>query len=345
MPHKKLALTSILPLMLLCSTLTPAQDATCSSGPFASPQLSPLHAPYQAIPEEPANALLLYSAASRVGSRDSLQEFTTASETTGAQPTIQPPDAHPSPETADATSSSDNSISAVVVHSVPIGPRKQPPKTIRPFSTFAIAFKADTLGAGIDLATPLSRSFNLRASVNIFAFGYPFNIDGVDYNAQLRFRSGQLSLDWFPEHGGFHISPGLLYFRNDLSSLAAVPAGQYFELGSQGFINSVDDPVNGTASVTYPRSIAPTLMVGFSNIIPRSGRHLSMPYELGVAYTGTPRVHVALNGTACTFEGCFDMSTNPETQQSLAKEVDKLNKDLKYLPLYPIVSIGLAYRF
>ena len=243
-------------------------------------------------------------------------------------------------ESAEAFSSNPGST-----RSIPTAAPVKEPRKMRPFSTFAIGFKADTLGAGFELATPLSRSFNLRASANVFAFGYPFLLDGIDYNAVLHFRSGQVNLDWFPEHGGFHISPGLLYFNNDLSAIATVPPGQYLELGSQGFTNSVDDPLNGTATVTYPRSIAPTLMLGFSNILPRNGKHFSMPYEFGVAYTGQPRVNIKINGTACTYQGCFNAATNSEMQQSLQQENDKLNKSLKSFPIYPIISLGLAYRF
>jgi hypothetical protein len=330
MLHKKLAAISIL---FLCSTLSQAQEAKCLFDPFTAPQLSPLRAPCQSPPQE-----LLASVS------EAAPNLVSAPETKESS-TSQPLDAHPLPETTTASSSSEAAPGEGTIRPVPAPRSKQPAKSIRAFSTIGIAFKANTLGAGIDIATPLSRSFNLRASANLFAFAYPFNIDGINYDAQFRFRSGQLSLDWFPEHGGFHISPGLLYFKNNLSSPASVPAGQYFELGSQGFTNSVDDPLGGTASVTYSRNIAPTLMMGFSNIIPRSGKHLSMPYEFGVAYTGTPRVNVALNGTACTYQGCFDAATNQEAQQSLTQEIIKLNNELKYLPVYPIISMGLAYRF
>ncbi len=213
------------------------------------------------------------------------------------------------------------------------------------FSTVAIASKVNSLGPGIDLATPLSRSFNLRGGVNLINFSYNFNIDGVNYYSGVHLHSGQLSLDWFPRHKSFHISPGLLYARNDLSGLTGVPAGQYFELGSQGFINSIDDPMNGTASIISPHKFAPSLTIGFGNMIPRNGRHLSFPIEFGVAYTGAPRINFTLDGTACTQEGCFAFSQNQEAKASLQKEVNDLNETLKRFPVYPIISSGIAYRF
>ena len=223
---------------------------------------------------------------------------------------------------------------------------KQNRETMRPFGTYAVGLKFDTLGAGVEIATPLSRHFNLRASTNFLGLAYPFSVDGIAYNAKLHFRSQQVNVVWFPERrGSFHISAGIVYLRNNLSAVASVLPGHYFELGDQGFTNSVDDPLSGTATVAYAHTIAPMLMMGFSNMLPRSGKHFSMPYEFGVAYTGAPRINVRLSGTACTAEGCFDAATNKEMQQSLDQENAKLNKSLSSFPVYPIVSLGLAYRF
>jgi hypothetical protein len=221
------------------------------------------------------------------------------------------------------------------------------PKQIgaKPFSKVALGFKASTLGTGLELATPLLRSMNLRIGANIFAFGYAFSIDGVDYNSDLHFRSAQASLDWFPTHSSFHISPGILYGRNSLSALAAVPPGQSFSLGDQPLINSIDDPMGGTASAVFPRNFAPTLMVGYGNMIPRTGNHFSFPLELGVAFTGRPLIDLKLSGTACTTDGCFYSVTDPTTQIGLQKEIAKLNNDVRWFPIYPIVSAGVAYRF
>jgi len=215
----------------------------------------------------------------------------------------------------------------------------------KPFSTFAVGIKASTLGAGIEAATPLSSSLNLRASGNFIDWGYSFNIDGINYFTQINFRSGQIGVDWFPFHGGFHISPGILYFKNGLSGIAKVPPGQAFQLNNTSYINSVDDPVSGTASVTYSQHIAPSLTVGFSNIIPRNGKHFNIPFEVGAAYTRAAYMNIQLDGTACTVQGCFNAATDPDTQVNLQSEIKQINQDVKKIPVFPILSLGLAFRF
>jgi hypothetical protein len=242
-------------------------------------------------------------------------------------------------------SAGESSSTSGYVRPVPAPHPAKDRSTIRPFRSIAIGFKADSLGAGVEIATPLARNFNLRSGINIFSFDYPFIIDGLNYDARLHLKSSETALDWFPLHGSFHISPGILYVKNTVAATTFAGPGQSFTLGTQTFINSVDDPVGGSASLVFPRTLAPMLLIGFGNIIPRSGRHLSVPFEIGAAYTGTPQISVALSGTACTTNGCASFASNALAQTFLKQEIYDLNEDLKRLPVYPIVSLGLAYHF
>jgi len=214
---------------------------------------------------------------------------------------------------------------------------------LRPFRSWAIGFRASTLGTGIEFATPLAGRINLRSSFNFFAFNDPYSMDGVNYDARLHLQSSQTTLDWFV--GRFHISPGFLYVKNSMSAPVFVGPGQTFVLGTQTFLNSVDDPVTGSSSVVFPRTFAPLLLFGYGNLLPRSGEHLSLPIEVGVAYTGAAQINVALNGTACVTDGCVNFSQNADAQKFLKQEINILNEDLKHYPVFPIVSVGLAYRF
>ena len=244
------------------------------------------------------------------------------------------------PPTIDPASSSD------YVRPIPSPPAATIPQEVRPFGSLAIGFKADTLGLGVEFATPMAYRLNLRSSINFFAFNDSFSIDGVNYNANLHLKSSETTVDWFPRgEGGFHISPGILYVKNSMSAPAFVNPGQTFTLGTQGFTNSVDDPMTGTSSVVYPRRFAPLLLVGYGNIIPRVRKHFSIPIEVGLAYTGAPVISVALHGTACTTEGCVNFAGNAQAQAYVQQEVHTLNEDLKRYPVFPIVSVGVAYHF
>jgi hypothetical protein len=248
-----------------------------------------------------------------------------------------------SPEPSSSISTSDSAEGYVRTVPAPQVPRQ--PLSQRPFRTVAVGIKANTLGAGAEFATPLAPKLNLRSGVNFLTFGEPFNVDGVNYNAHLHLKSSQTTVDWFPMGGSFHISPGILYMRNTASALASVPAGQSFSLGDQTYVNSLNDPMSGTMSYAYPHNLCPLLMLGFGNILPRNSRHFSVPVEVGVAYTGAATINVELSGTVCNSEGCGSFGSDPESQASLKQEVHTLNEDLKRIPVYPILSLGVAYHF
>ena len=218
-----------------------------------------------------------------------------------------------------------------------------------PFSTAGIALKITSLGPGFDIATPLARKVNLRGSGNFFDYGQTFNIDGVNYTAELHFNSGQVNLDWFPFGGAFHISPGMLIYKNDLSAGANVPGGSTLTLGNQQYTSSSTDPAHGNAALTFPHTISPSLLLGFGNIIPRSNKHWSVPFEFGAAYVGQTTVNINLAGTVCTTVGvtisCVNAATDPTTQANLKDEENTLNEDLKRVQVYPLISLGVSYKF
>ena len=226
-----------------------------------------------------------------------------------------------------------------------------PPSATRSaaFREFAIGAKIGLLGAGVELATPLSYHLNLRAGGNFFTYSDNLTSDGINYNAKLDFRSSELSVDWFPWARGFHISPGaLVYNGNRISGAASVPAGQTFTLNDTTYTSSASDPVTGNGHVTLGKA-APKLTIGWGNLIPRSGRHFSVPFEIGAAYIGDPKVTINLAGTACyTNEGapyCANVATDPMIQANLAAQQQKIAKDAEDARFFPILSTGFAYRF
>lgn len=215
-----------------------------------------------------------------------------------------------------------------------------------PFSRFALGAKVGVLGVGFQAATPLTSRLNLSGGANFFSYNDNLTIDGLHYKANLHLRSAEASLDWFAWRG-FHISPGALLFNgNQITGNANVPGGQYFSLDNVNYQSSPSDPVSGTGSLKFNKA-APKLTVGFGNMLPRNGRHFSVPVELGFAYQGDPKVALNLKGTACDANGsgfCQSVSS-PEIQANLAAQVQKLHNDVSPARFMPIVSIGFAANF
>jgi hypothetical protein len=218
---------------------------------------------------------------------------------------------------------------------------------LRPFSRIALAAKMGTMGAGFEVAVPLSRRTNLRSTGNFFSYSHTFNQDGVDYTGTISLRSMQTTLDWFPFHGGFHISPGFFaYGGNNVKAHAAVPGGQTFTLNSTDYRSSLIDPIHGSGKITV-NNAGPGLTVGWGNLLPRNRRHFSFPFEIGAVYEGAPKIALQLGGSACDSSGinCNTVASDPSFQQNLTDEQTKLNRDVEPYKFYPIISFGFAVNF
>jgi len=210
-----------------------------------------------------------------------------------------------------------------------------------------VGVNVSTLGVGIQGAVSVTSHSNIRAGLNAFNFDHSFAKDGIDYNGQLKLRSAQITYDQFLI-GSFHISPGvLIYDGNRVNASASVPAGQQFTLGGTNFYSSQANPVSGSGTLSAAK-VAPMILLGFGNLLPRSEKHFGLSFEVGVVYQGSPRANLNLAGSACLISpaiGCASTATDSNVQTSLLSEQTKLNSSLAPFKFYPVVSMGFSYKF
>ena len=227
-------------------------------------------------------------------------------------------------------------------------PRQMQPledRPVRPFSRIAIGTRLGTLGYGAQIATPLTSRLNLRGSANFFNFGYGIGIDGANYDSELHLKSGMVSVDYYPFHSSFHVSPGFMIFKSNAGAIMNVSGGNSFSLGDATYTSDPNDPVHGSGVMAFGRTFMPALTIGFGNMIPRHERsHWSVPVDLGLAYTGQNSMAINLAGSACQQGFCMSTS-DPNIQQNVVQEQNDINESMKRYKIYPILTTGVAYRF
>ena len=213
-------------------------------------------------------------------------------------------------------------------------------------SHVGIGIKFSTLGAGIEAAVPLAGKLNLRGGFNIFRYSRGITNNGINYNGNLHFQSGEAHLDWFP-FGGFHISPGLLFYNgNNVTATAAVPGGQAFSLGGTQYESDPSAPVSGTGTLDFVK-VSPSIMVGVGNLIPRNGRHYSFLFEVGGAYQGSARVALNFTGNVCDPTGtiCRSIASDPTVQANIQAQQLKIRNDVNPYRFFPVLSFGVGFNF
>jgi len=226
----------------------------------------------------------------------------------------------------------------------PIGP-------IRPFSKVAIGVTFGLLGPGVELATPLSTRTNLRVDSSFFSGSLPIiTREGFNVGVNLKVRDIRASYDFFPFYGNFRLSAGVeLYNRFNATAGISADPGADFGLGNDDYYSSAKNPLAGTASLVYPTKVAPTLTFGWGNAIPRSGRHVAFPVEIGAAYTGTPKFNLAMNpnSSVCGANGknCQIVANDPQFKAEVTAVSNEVVNDIKPARFYPILNVGITYKF
>ena len=226
----------------------------------------------------------------------------------------------------------------------------QTPKAVQPriFETgkIGLGVKVSLLGVGVQAAVPVMTHANLRVGLNMLNYSRTLDQDGVSYVGKLNFRSSEAYFDWFPFHGSFHLSPGVVYNGNKVTANASVPPNQTFSFNDISYASSPSDPLTGNARLDFKR-IAPAFVLGWGNLVPRGRRHWSIPVELGVIYQDAPRLALNFSGSACDASGvnCQTVASDPSFQSNLQAEQAKLNHDIAPFKFYPVISIGFGYKF
>jgi hypothetical protein len=208
--------------------------------------------------------------------------------------------------------------------------------------------KLSSLGLGLEASVRVSERSNLRAGFNILGFSHTFTKDGIAYDGHLNFKTFEAHYDFFPWAGGFHVSPGLLIYSSDpITANASVPDDKSFSLGGVTFYSDPSSPTTAQGRIRFNRA-APTITVGWGNLISRKeGNRFSFPFEIGIAFQGSPNTTLAFGGNVCTSLGvnCISAQGNPEVQRNTVSEQRKINNSLSFLNVYPIISSGFGVRF
>lgn len=210
------------------------------------------------------------------------------------------------------------------------------------------AAKVSTLGGGAEVAVRVTHRTNVRAGFNVITYSRGFNKDGITYNGQLDFKTFEAHYDIFPWAKSFHISGGVLAYAADpITATARVPGNQSFTLGGVTYFSDPSVPVTGNGKIVFNRA-APTLTFGFGNLVPRSkSKHFSVPIEFGVAFQGSPKATLLLAGNVCDAPGgnCRAVASDPNVQSQILSEQNKLNNSMSFFKVYPIISVGVGYKF
>jgi hypothetical protein len=199
----------------------------------------------------------------------------------------------------------------------------------KPGSGWAVDIKAGTLGIGADISRSIiPRVLNFRTGASFFPYSTDFDVKGINYNAEFKLGAVPIAVDVFPFKNWFRIGGGVLINLNEVTGTGKSVNGT-IDIGDTTY--NLSDLVRVNGKVKFNR-VAPYFGFGFNNPIKTKG-HLGFFVDLGMIYHGSP---AAVITTAQSLPGL---------QQDIDKQIQETNNDIKDFKIFPVIQMGLSYKF
>lgn len=194
---------------------------------------------------------------------------------------------------------------------------------------FRVGLTAGTLGIGPEIGYRANRTVGLRANATFLSFSHSVKSNNVRYDGKANLKSGGVMLDLHPFGGGFFLSAGARINGNN-GRLRATPQSTT-TIGSTAFTPAQIGTISGRAKV---KDVAPQLTLGYGGGLHRG---LSFNVEAGALFQGAVRVRdFSSNGT---------LANDPRFIAELEKERVSTQRKVDDYKVYPILQVGLKYRF
>jgi hypothetical protein len=190
-----------------------------------------------------------------------------------------------------------------------------------------------TMGVGAEVGFMASPHFTLRGGFDYFRYDGEANSATLTYKGHFHVATGGLFGDWHPWANGWLLSAGAFIGAREAGGGPELHAVN--TIGGQTF--TLDEARGINAKIKLDE-FAPTLAVGYNNTFQHE--HWGFKALAGVVFSEKPTVELSrLNGPP------LDPATSQRLQAALLAEQDKIADRLHILQTYPLVQIGVAYRF
>ncbi|MEN3297792.1 MAG: hypothetical protein V7642_7045 [Burkholderiales bacterium] len=197
----------------------------------------------------------------------------------------------------------------------------------------AVTGDLGTTGLGVHLSVPVQPNVNARFGVNAMNYSYSGNTNDVDYDFKLKLQTFDALLDWFPAGGGFRVSGGVVYNGNKVDATARSNSTGSYTFNGRTYTAADAGTVNGRIDF---RKMAPYLGIGWGNALAKD-KGWGFSADLGVLFQGSPRTSMTSSG--CSLPDCSQL------QADIAAENQKLKDEVNSFNAYPVVRIGVSYKF
>lgn len=198
-----------------------------------------------------------------------------------------------------------------------------------------LSVSAGTTGLALHVATPLSDRLSLRVGASLLEHDKSERTRSVDYDFQLRLRTIDLLLDYYPVDQGFRLTSGLMFNGNRIDAAGLPNASGSYMINNRQYSVSEAGRLDGRIDF---RHLAPYLGLGWGRA-PKAEKRWGVAVDVGAMLQGRPRVALATSGCSLPQPMCAQLAEDINVERaSLSDKVDNFR-------VYPVIRAGVTYRF
>jgi len=201
----------------------------------------------------------------------------------------------------------------------------------------AIGVTAGTTGLGANVNIPIAPTLGFRVGYSGFVYHHDIDQTEIDYAGRLHFNEVSGLLDWYVLAGGFHLTAGA-YGGNTRVDVNGRPHDGTYIINGTSYNAAQVGSLSG--QLKFGNSVKPYLGLGWGN--PFQGGPLTFTVDLGAIYGGTPSVSLTAHCGIAAPPGSAECT---QVQNSLADERSRLARDVTVAKWYPVLNLGVSYRF
>lgn len=199
-----------------------------------------------------------------------------------------------------------------------------------------LSVEAGTTGLGVHVVVPVQKQFNARIGASLLNYSYDGSTSNVDYDFKLKLKTIDALMDWYPMDSGFRITGGVVYNGNKITANGKPTAAGTYTLNGNVYTAASAGTLNGQIDF---RNFAPYLGIGWGNAVANDKSGFGFNADLGVLVQGSPRTSLTNNGCTAPAAVCAQLATD------VAAENVRLRDEVKDFKAYPVIRVGVSYRF
>jgi hypothetical protein len=203
-------------------------------------------------------------------------------------------------------------------------------------SEIGISGSVGTTGVGAHATFPISPSINARVGLGYLGYTYKGSTRDMQYDLDLKANTYDALIDWYPEKGSsFRITGGVAYNGNRIDV-----HGKPNATGSYSIQGNVYDAasVGSVSGKVGFNKVAPYLGIGWGRNL-KDEKGWSFSTDIGVLFQGSPKTSLTANGCTAGAAVCNQFAND------IARENEALAREVRKFRVYPVLRIGVSYKF